>query len=230
MTERITLESLLQMRASLTPEMRREIAYHEAGHAAMLFMFGRERGIIEIDMLGNQHYAARVRHAPFALGHVFMWPGISLSDIRRILGSRCEVEAKQAIMHGLAGYAAQARIYPPPYHWFDVCWEQQDSYDWNPEDAASSDDVIAALHIARTMKGRNGNAYRLLKRMADWTDEALSHPQLWAVVQALAESLLTTKRRMGASRVCRIMQSAWGNDLPRPYAQMGRKWRRRFAS
>jgi hypothetical protein len=64
--------------------------------------------------------------------------------------------------------------------------------------------------------------------MAAWTDEAFSHPKLWAVVVALAERLMTIKTRMCGTRVCDIMDNAWNEEAAVPYLKMGPTWRRRF--
>jgi hypothetical protein len=67
----------------------------------------------------------------------------------------------------------------------------------------------------------------MLRTVARWTDEALDHPQLWKVVEALTEELVTVKTRMSGNRVERIIRRAWGHGS---YLEMGPQWRRRFAA
>ncbi|MCE5267230.1 MAG: hypothetical protein LLG00_05035 [Planctomycetaceae bacterium] len=68
----------------------------------------------------------------------------------------------------------------------------------------------------------------MVRRTAKWTGEALDHPRLWPVVEALAAKLLTVKTRLSGPAAVRIMRQAWGGGCL-PYREMGPKWRRRFS-
>lgn len=92
----------------------------------------------------------------------------------------------------------------------------------------SGEDINRALQAARIVCGDNGHAWRMLRMVAAWTDEAMMHPRLWAVAVALGEELTIVKRRMSGSRVCQIMSKAWGETCGLPYREMGRQWRKRL--
>ena len=55
--------SLKEMRAKQTPEQKRVVAYHEAGHAAMMFMFRMHYNIVSIDMRVTLAVTGEVRTA-----------------------------------------------------------------------------------------------------------------------------------------------------------------------
>ncbi len=97
--------------------------------------------------------------------------------------------------------------------------------DW---ESSKTHDLSRAVSLAKAWCGDNGHAYRMLRRVAAWTDEALADPRLWAATTALAERLRTTRTRLSASTAIRIMDRAWGKAKGRPLEEMGRKWQRRF--
>ena len=210
------------LRATQTPERKRATAYHEAGHAAMQFMFCNHPNIEYIDMRGNLNAAGCVWSRPFGL---LNWiPEVPGSGHPRALSL---FHGKQLMMFYLAGYAAEHRLAPASsWHWLD---EQMDMADcrWNRTDPRGRHDLSIAIELAKALHGTHGNAWRFLRQMAAWTDEALSHPRLWGVVVALAEQLATAKK-IGGNRVCRIMDGAW-KEACLPYMEMGPKWRRRFS-
>ena len=208
------------LRASRTLEEKRIDAYHEAGHAAVDWMFGNSNNIRFIDMRGNLDSRAFVSAKRWNLGK------FDLADSL----TRCFValHTKQDVMNCLAVYAAENRIRPSDYdHWLD---EQLDmnGCDWSEGNPKDPHDVARALRAAKNLRGDNGNAWRFLRQMASWTDDALSHPRLWDVVATLAERLAGGKARMSGAVACRIMDKAWGDETALPYMDMGHKWRRRF--
>ena len=222
--------SLKELRARQTPEQKRVVAYHEAGHAAMKFMFGSHYNIVHVDMQinmpGTLAAAGEVRTA-----EPEEWIPVIADfppDVPIDLRSSYILAGKRSMMGYLAGYSAEHRLCPSEYGWLarqldmhGVLWEEDDPHDIH--------DMARAFRIAKRLHGDNDNAWRLLSQMAAWTDEALSHPKLWAVVVALAEQLVAVKTRMGGNRVCKIMDKAW-NEASVPYRKMGRNWRRRFPS
>lgn len=134
-----------------------------------------------------------------------------------------EIHVKQQMMHYLAGYAVESKLAPPEaVSWLDKNLEEGE---WEDSDG---EDLNKAVHLAKRLCGDNGHVWRMVRRMASWTDEALSHPRLWAVVEALSEQLLTVKTRMCGKRARRIMDKAWGENPLLPYMEMGQLWRRRF--
>jgi hypothetical protein len=135
-------------------------------------------------------------------------------------------EVKRKMLHDLAGYAAGRRVEGgKELPWLDVAIESED---W--EDAGH--DIGKAITLARAACGTEGRAWALLRRMAAWADEAVSHPTIWPAIAALGEELVTVKRRMSGKRALTIMDAAGSNDwdgYPLPYLNMGRKWRRRLS-
>jgi len=133
-------------------------------------------------------------------------------------------------MFFLAGHAALSRGFEPidpndKRHWLNRIVE--DGL-WQRNEAA--EDINKALRLAQTVRGEFDRAVTILCKMASWTDQAMHHPKLWAVVVALAEELSTVKARMGGKRACSIMDKTWVASGPLPYMAMGYKWRRRFKS
>ena len=222
--------SVKDLRAMQTPKEKRAVAYHEAGHAAMHFMFGTYYDIIHIDMqikmLGTLVAAgAVVTDEPEEWGPVI---GDLPHDFPSDLKSDFISLGKESMMVSLAGYSAEHRLCPSQYgNWLD---EQlnMNGIDWNEDDPEDIHDMARAVRLAKALRGDNGNAGRLLRQMAAWTDEAFAHPQLWAVVVALAEQLVAIKTRMSGNRVCDIMDNAWNEEAAVPYLKMGPQWRRRF--
>jgi hypothetical protein len=216
--------SLKELRARQTPEQKRVVAYHEAGHAAMMFMFRMHYNIVSIDMQGTLAVTGEVRTAePDAWIPVIR----DLSpDVPSDLRSEFILDGKRLMMVYLAGYAAEHRLCPSANgHWLE---EQFNTAEWDESDPHDRHDIARAIRIAKALRGDNRNATRLLRQMGAWTDEAFSHPKLWAVVVALAEQLVAVKTRMGGNRVCKIMDNAW-NEAGVPCLKMGRKWRQRFS-
>ena len=215
--------SVKVLRAMQTPEQKRIVAYHEAGHAATMFMFRTHYNIASIDMRVSLAVTGKVRTAePDAwIPVIGQLPRDFPSDLRSDLIS----SGKRLMMVYLAGFAAEHRLCPSENsHWLE---EQFNTAEWDESDPHDRHDIARAIRIAKAIRGDNGNATRLLRQMAAWTDEAFSHPRLWAVVVALAEQLAAVKTRMGCKRVWGIMDKAW-NEAGVPCMNMGRKWRRRF--
>lgn len=209
-------------RQEIARQLRLEVAYHEAGHAAMLFIFGQSGAIDFIEMRENSTRMARIRaellYLPVLLSHPVE------SDSHIPVPYKCF--AKQHMMYHLAGFAAQSRVQILDRKIEGWGWlhEELDSGEWDVEGR----DVSRAWRTAKAVWGDNGNSWRMLSRMAMWVDEALSYPKLWAATQALAKHLVAVKYRMLGSCASRIMIEAWGDPSFLPYLEMGAKWRRRF--
>ncbi|MBN2577646.1 MAG: hypothetical protein JXB10_01465 [Pirellulales bacterium] len=196
------------------PEKRRQNAYHESGHAVILFMFCNHYDIEQINMFGTFENHAHVRMRSLNLKY--------LSSGMGKIPVWMQLQAKMKIMYFLGGYAAEGRVGKyQNEHWFQ---EEIDSGDW---EFSEGEDINKAVSLAKVVWGDNGQAWKILRRLAAWTDEALSHPRLWSVVNALSERLIAVKRRISGGRVCKIMEDAWG-EPGLPCMEMGRQWRRRF--
>jgi len=206
-------------RERLTRIMKRENAYHEAGHAVIPWMFGVHSNLQFIDMRGTRAVAAYVRHRDEMVSAIQgNW------DRRNSeLFLHMKREAERRVMADLAGPAAADRVRDSEGYWYDELME-----DWGLLGDDPNHDAGLAVVLTKALYGDTGRAWQFLRRMAQWTDEALSHPQVWAVVEALADRLQSTKTRLSGSSANRIMDRAWGLPGTFPLAHMGRTWRRRL--
>jgi hypothetical protein len=216
--------SIKEIRAMQTPGEKRSVAYHEAGHAAMMFMFRPHYNIVSVDMRGTLTTEGTITARELSgipiIGDLRDFP----SDLR----SSYTLLGKWSMMVDLAGYAAEHRVYPSDYG--DWLTEQLDMNgdEWYENDPHDTHDMACAVRMAKTVRGDNKNAWKLLRQMAAWTDEVFSHAKVWAVVVALAEQLVGIKTRMCGKRVREIMDNAW-NEAGMPCLKIGPKWRRRFS-
>jgi hypothetical protein len=217
-------ELLKGLRATQTPTDKWELAYHEAAHAVFSWMFGDGVEIEYIEMRetcpGRRGW---VRMRGFDISEWWDLGILPLSGLSTRKFS--ELKTTQEIMNSLAGGAAENRvsILKNPY------WLDEEMALASSKQLSSQHDVAHALRLAEHLCGSNDIARKEIRRMASWTDEALSHPRLWGVIEALAEKLAAVKYRMGGTRACRIMNKAWGHETALPYLEMGPKWRRRFS-
>jgi hypothetical protein len=135
-------------------------------------------------------------------------------------------------MAELAGYAAENQFHIENRNTF-VCKNP----DWHADllvrlesDCEGDNDVSRARTLAVSLCGAPGGVRKSLRRLAAWTDEALRHPRLWAVVVALAERLQTVDGELPGDEARAVMAQAWGGQGGFPYLDMGLKWRRRFGT
>jgi hypothetical protein len=202
--------------SEIETQLRRRAAYHEAGHAAILWMFASHHDLHFIDMRGYGGFTAFVR-----VDRVLWFQGCELQDktTKRV----ATLAAQKYVMYDLAGFAAEARFDGHSGSvWLD---DLLDMDEWECDD---THDVHRAVQVSNALCGDNGHAWRFVKRMASWTDEALAEPRLWAVVESLAERLQMVKTRISGSRVADVMAKAWGEPSGLPWKKMGTKWRRRL--
>jgi hypothetical protein len=202
MNKRKLLQELIE---SQSADDKRRTAYHEAGHASMLFMFGELSALLHISMRSTLDHKASV-------------------VVRRPSNMGFKPQAQRWMMFDLAGYAAVSRLSNPP----DATWLEArlDEGEW---EYSEDEDIHKAVNTAKVICGDNNRAWKMLRRMASWTDEAVSHPQLWALVEALAAQLLAAKTRISGNRAERIMDDAWRGPSGLPYMEMGQRWKRRFS-
>lgn len=207
---------------SKNPERHNRTVYHEAGHAAVAWMFGDAHNIDHINMRGNFGVWGFVRMRPTVYPEMVCALAGTGGDSYQI----AKAQAQRACMYNLAGFAAESRIGESS----GVGWLEE-MLDWDVDwEANKEHDLHRALTMATALYGDNDNARRFLHRMGAWTDEALEHPGLWAATEALAKRLRTVKRRICGNRIVSILDKAWPNgaaDLP--YMRMGQRWRRRFS-
>lgn len=212
------MKQTLGQRKQTDVQAKRRYAYHEAGHATIHWMFGESSNIAFIDMQGYYgawaFVQARRRNIPATVQY--------FDQTDALTRQMTILQAKQWLVHDLAGYAAQSRVDQElGGTWLDSLLDEGE---WQYCD---SHDISRAVCASNALYGNGGNAWRFLRQMAFWTDEALDHPRLWAVVESLAERLQAVKTRISGRRVLDIMEKAWP-DAVLPVMEMGQKWRRRF--
>lgn len=117
-------QCLRVVRDRFTPKRRREIAYHEAGHAAILWMFGLADTIVHVNMLGTIENNAVIRTRAFemislARSSPFQPPFHELLPRDQ---AYLRLQARQEMMFDLAGYATESKLNPTEYDgdWFDI--------------------------------------------------------------------------------------------------------------
>lgn len=195
-------------------ERRREIAYHEAGHAVMFFFFGES--IDGINMRGSVNFAAMVKKRAMALyGHVAHMRSTALHSLAKATAAR-------ECMINLAGPCAAHIFNGGTSEWLDELFEDH----WD-EELIDNTDLTKTIKMAKALHDTPGRQQQFINRMAQWTEEALSMPHLWRLVEALGERLNTQKSMTGDSAL-RIMQKAWGDRGSLPFYE-DPKWKRRLA-
>ena len=123
--------------------MKRETAYHEAAHAAILWMFGCQPECI--DMWGNKRYQACVRCKP--LWSIPPYPrGEMPNEATRLI---LRGVLRRQVMCNLAGYAAENRLgeRSDGIDWFD------ERFEWGEWECEESDDINKAFSSAEKFFG-----------------------------------------------------------------------------
>jgi hypothetical protein len=192
-------------------------SFHEAGHAAILWMFGDADSIDFISMRPKGDARAYIQSWQINFLN-YPAPVLPLIPLTR---AKC----MRSMMNHIAGHVAGFRVATPDESTklSSYLIESNGCY-------VKEEDVLIAWRIAEwAHHGRKCHATTMWLRACRWTAEAMNHPRLWNTVEALASELQKVKTRIAGQRVRGIMREAWGNDGV-PYMEMGRQWRRRFAS
>ena len=195
-------------------EWEHALAYHEAGHAAMYFFFGELGDICYIDMVPSRDSDACVfaRNGSMSLLR---------SDASISMGLK-RLYATKVIMQKLAGLCAENRVTCRNKKWFRCPVLRRDLK------AGKQFDFPQAMEAAKMVYANSDQADQFAELIATWTEDALTIPRLWAVVEALAEQLKSVERLEGDD-AREVMVTAWGDgDLP-PYMHVGSEWRRRLS-
>lgn len=201
---------------------RRVIAYHEAGHAAMVFFYGKN-WIEYIDLRADESKPPRVRMLEYTPDDI---AAFQKDDMRNATN-----HAKMYIMIKFAGPAAQCSVdvdsvegYDDFHKWFN---EEVNAYErcgWQ----SSPCDFTDACEAAKALHGSRGRKwFQFMRQVADWSNELILHPRMDAIVDALANTLLREQFVKGET-AWEIMTNAWGYDGC-PLSSFERKWRRRVA-
>ena len=181
-------------------ERRLAAAYHEAGHAAVLYLHGIESHLSRIDMRGNALYAAEVRYRTIR---------IMPHNVPRVI---CQC---------LAGPCAEHRVVSRDQSWLDYELEEWESLGSDPKH-----DIGIAMRAAGILYGRGRRARRYLEQWAVWTDDLMDHGPCWSAIEKLAGHLAVTDLTTGV-KAWRLLEAGWGGEYM-PVLGMGYRWRRRF--
>jgi len=201
-------------------EIRRETAYHEAGHASMIWFFGTCSNLNHIDMTGGDSCRAFVQTRGECYRSIVKAGAGSTDASKRQLA---RLSARKHIMRKLSGPAAERIAIEG-----GLAPNFDDLYELWTDDPVDDADVVEAIEVAQMLYGETDRAWQLLSTVASWLGEALANVQFWGVVEALAERLMTVDRLAGEDAID-IMSKAWGEEpLVGAAWMMGTKWRRRF--
>jgi hypothetical protein len=221
---------------------RRRVSTHEAGHAVWFFLDGQARNIRHID----------VAFSEFTDGRVTM----RLADRHtRFIDSEKGVRRRQLSANVVASCFAG----PVCEHRLD-CTNSRDNWDtmldewfgelhyrfphdgeathasqeqWSSDFKQAVDCTWSLYHMRRTdYRSIGPRSMNFLEQVWNWTHELFAMPEVWAVVQTLAENLAAmTEPRMQGQDACRLMQGAWhGPADVVPMHHIGRPWVTRFGT
>ncbi len=168
-------------------KMIHAIAYHEAGHAAIHAFLGDDYSHFDslsiIPENGSMGRLSRARMMPFDFSHN------GDPAIMDILKER----AKSRIILSLAGPVAEA-IAKGEYSPHLIDEENPEIWDClsfdTIEDWRAGCDMGKAWTMAEAIQSRPWPAYRIMRQLETWTEEMLRTPDVWQVVETLAEMLI----------------------------------------
>lgn len=201
-------------------ERRKASAYHEAGHAAVLFFLGSRDEVQFIDMVGNRKNSAFIRRQGFS-------PTSSVSLLQNLPPNIQRMFVTHRIMFDLAGAFAEDKLKPAGLDMLSLLDELDCNHSGHDADENCCDygTALAAARIVYPDSERG--AYRFLNTVARWTTEAIAEPRLWRVVEAVAARLLRARRISGETAFA-IADKAWGESTRCPMLKSDRKWKRRL--
>lgn len=209
-----TRKGRLDFWEQLPHERKKTIAYHVAGQAAMHFFFCS--GFYDINMRGNHEIKSMVREPmtppELVIEYYKSCPIMGIEPARS--------RAMTSSMEMLGGPCAENMLVNGDSRWLDRLYESHRDHN-----LTGQTDLSRVIRYSRALYGDAGMADRFIRRMATWTQEALSMPRLWGVVESLAERLINQKTMSGDAAYT-IMGKAWGDKEHVPYCSI-KKWRRR---
>lgn len=206
------------------PAERRLSAYHEAGHAAMLWLLGRSAERVApwgIDGTSVAHVRSDELPAPPLL----------IASNRRFDRRVGTVPGSFSAMIHLAGTSAENRVGGNHPDW---CRRLLDDLDSQPATSDTARALDAAVAATGADHSNECKVWAFLRQRGRWTDECLGEPRTWAVVEALAGRLVEVDA-IYEEEVRALSAAACGGPPPglghlwEPWRDSP-KWRRRFAT
>ena len=195
-------------------ENRRAIAFHEAGHAVAAWLFGEIP--IQITVLNEAMDVARGRLGSVAVDSpIGLFSVIDAMNRDSRAGRQC---AARAIVGFMAGPCAEG-ICTSNHYWYR---EMVALRNIEGSDAHWVLEFAAQVYLPEARRHQ-----RWLATLRDWTQELLSAPRVWTVVETLALQLTATDVLDDLDAMI-VMDEAWGTQDAIPIESLGARWRRRF--
>ena len=198
-------------------QRNRKFAYHEAAHATARMFTGQSNSIKKVTIVPCAEYGGRVtsRSGPADIPLSLLPPPVRESHSRASLlilfaGPKAEYHVETFPNLSFKRSASLPR-------WLDDGFLEEDD-NWQLEGS----DFFRAKQIAEAIARPGYPAYRILRLAAQWTEEMLAIPEVWAATERLAVLLLEKGEVSVASEIM---------DVSTPISDMylkSSKWRRRL--
>jgi hypothetical protein len=215
-------------REQLTPEqrrrIRRETAYHEAGHAVAAYLMVGPSHIEFIDMRGdgvNFEAFIRTSRRPSTIS---MYANLPLPFLRG--------EVMKVGIENMMGPFAERYITGESWDWYEfsqMIWDTADSDDYQSDGSFDSplrsrnlSDADRLLEALQALPAKE--RYRYMRLIREWTEEFGTHPLVKTAIERLGEMLVEVDFMEG-ERVVDLLQECFGNVAH--FSQLSPAWKRR---
>ncbi|MDB5385344.1 MAG: hypothetical protein JWM11_990 [Planctomycetaceae bacterium] len=192
----------------------RRTAYHEAGHAVMMWFFALDIECIDMRRTATNYGAVETESLD-----IENWIRESQAS-----GQSGKFHAARGIMIFLAGLCAENRAHENSPAWLQNAVEEysQCRHD-ETHDLSRVWGIMAACHPDRKQ------GIRFARVVKKWVDEAFTIPELWAAVESLAKIAMKADVLDGPHAFQIIQQAVgWNTSRNAPYVCAGPRWKRRF--
>lgn len=203
-------------------QLRRNVAYHEAGHAVTHFLLSEWMEFVEIDVSEETFWETTGnwgRTRCFQVGPEYDVGQLLQTDIRQARA----VAARYAVNY-LSGACVTNILEPTAIDWVEEMFEEAEELD-DPYYT----DIMRAMRVMNLLYPRHrGRQNRHLAHMQQYTDELFREPRVWSLVEALATELQQTDYLDGIE-IFSLLNGIYDDRVNvTPMYSLGRKWRRRF--
>lgn len=203
-------------------QLRRTVAYHEAGHAVTHYLLGEWTEFIEMDVSEETFWKTEgnwARTRCFKAGPEYDVGELLATELRQARA----IAARYAVNY-LAGACVENIVDPCYFDWLDNMFDEAEEMD-DPYFT----DIMRAMRTVNVLYPHHpGRRYHNLLRMKQYTEELFAEPCVWSLVEALAAELQQTDYLEGIQ--IRTLLDGVCTDTAHvaPMYSLGRKWRRRF--